>query len=488
MKAQCRQTSTIKTVLFLPNSRWFGKRPWMQIPYTAAILTALLKDEFDFKLLDANAEDLSEEQCLTRLRDLAPDLFLASGLSLEYSQQYTLAFELAKKAHPSCLTVFGGVFPTLMPQESMLDANIDYAFLGHAEGRISTFLRAVASADLETLSASPGICFRNLSGATVVRPVESFISDMKEVVKPDYSLIDVHTYVNHKCQDILNNSAGGANATIVTSFGCPYDCTFCASRTVSGRKIAFRPCEDVLSDIEYFLHGFDTRNFTIIDENFLADRRRVESILGAIIDRKYNITWQMANVAVCQLDDDLLELMHRAGCTAIAPSIESGCPRVLEQLIGKPLAIHEKAPAMVRKCKELGINITAHFVVGMPGETWDEIRQTFRYAEELDVDLVTFHIATPYPKTKLYEIALRDKLLPEDFSFFSSDFYGTSRGFITTDQFTPFELMTLRSFEWDRINFSSAEKRRKIARMMNMTEEELDRHRRQTRLKCGVHY
>ena len=482
------QPTPIKTLLFLPNSRWFGKRPWMQIPYTAAILTSLLKKDFDFQLLDANSEDLTEEQCLVRLRDLKPDLFLASGLSIEYCQQYTKAFELAKAAHPPCITIFGGVFPTLMPQETMLDTNIDYAFLGHAEDRIAAFLHAVAAADQETLQRSAGICFRDRDGNTVVRPVESYISDVKELVKPDYSLIDSYTYVNHKCQDILNNSADGPNASIVTSFGCPYDCTFCASRTVSGRKIVFRPSEDVLNDIEYFLNNFGTKNFTLIDENFLADRKRVEGILGAFIDRHYNITWQMANVAVCQLDDDLLELMHRSGCTAIAPSIESGCPRVLQDLIGKPLAIHEKAPGMVRKCKELGINVTAHFVIGMPGETWEEIRQTFRYAEQLDVDLVTFHIATPYPKTKLYQIALRGNLLPEGFSFFSPEFYGTSRGFITTDEFTPFELMTLRSFEWDRINFSSAEKRRKIARLMNMTEDELDTHRRQTRRKCGVHY
>ncbi len=476
-------------VLFIPNSRWYDKRPWMQLPYTISILTALLKEEFGLKLFDANAENLTEEECLFRLKENKPDMLLVSGISVEYFQQYHKTFEIAKTVNQDCITVFGGVYPTLMPEEALKDKNIDYVFIGHAEERISDFINIVLTHNKDTLKDLHGIGFRDENGKTIIKPIKSFISDINEVVKPDYSLIDVNAYISYKSQDVLDNTTDtGTNVTIVTSFGCPYNCSFCATRTINGRSVNFRPIEDILYEIEFFIKEYGVTNITFIDENLTFHRKRVEEILNAFIDRKYNIKWQMANVAIWHLDDKLLVLMHKSGCTAISPSIESGSRRVLRDLVRKPLKILEKAPGIVKKCKELGINVMAHFVIGLPGETWEEIRQTFRFAESLDCDLVVFHIATPYPKTELYDIAVKNKLLPEDFSFYSPEFYGTSSGFITTDQFTPHELMVLRSFEWDRINFSTPEKTEKIAKMMSMTIEELNNHRKQTRLKAGVHY
>jgi len=472
-------------VFFIQNSRWYDKRPWMQVPYIAAIITSLLKDEFGLLILDANVEDLSIEQSLERLKQLKPDMVLISGLSVEYFQQFHKSFEIAKMASPQCITLFGGVYPTLMPEEAMKDKNIDYIMIGQAEGRLPELMRIILSDDKEALNRFDGIGFRNETGKVCINSTRSF---PKYIAKPDYSLLDVGTYVKYKSQDFLSNTIEGANATIITSFGCPLDCSFCASRTISGGKVLFRPVEHVIEELEFYIYEHGVRNFTISDENFLANRKRVDSILNTIIERNYQIVWQMGNVALWHLNDKLLELMKRAGCTAISPSIESGDPHVLKNVIGKPLEILEKAPGVVAKCKELDINVAAHFVIGLPEETWEQIRATFRFAESLDTDLVVFHIATPYPETAIYEYAKTHNLLPENFSFFSPEFYGTSRGFITTKEFTPFELMILRSFEWDRINFKTPEKTAKIAKMMNFTLEELNEHRKQTRLKCGVYY
>ena len=474
-----------KAVLFIPNTRWYDKRPWMQVPYVAAILTTLLKDAVELSLIDANVENLSMEQSRERLKDVHPDMVLISGLSVEYHEQYRKSFELAKQANPDCITMFGGIFPTLMPDEAMQDVNVDFIMIGRAEGRLPEFIGMIFAHDKDQLRAFGGIGYRNENGETIINPHTGF---HRQVVKPDFSLLDVKGYVTHKSQDFLSNSVHGANANIMTSTGCPLSCSFCASRTVTGGKVLFRPVEDVIDEFEFYINQHGVRNFTIVDENFLANRKRVEAILNTIIERDYGIVWQMGNVALWHLDDELLELMKRAGCTAISPSIESGDPYVLKELIGKPLKILEKAPAVVAKCKELDIGVAAHFVIGLPDETWEQIRRTFSFAESLDTDLVVFHIATPYPKTALYAQAKARNLLPENFSFFSPEFYGTTRGFITTKEFTPFELMVMRAFEWDRINFKTPEKTAKVARMMNFTLEELEHHRRQTRVKCGVHY
>lgn len=478
----------VKVLYFIPNTRWYNKRPWMQVPYTAGILTHLLKDEFDFNILDTNVLNLSFQESLDKIISLSPDIFLVSGLSVEYYQQYHKSFELAKNYNPKIKVVFGGIYPTLLPEKALEDKNIDYVFMGHAEERINDFINIISSSDLkEKISHFSGVGYRGIDGI-VINPVKSFIGDIKKIAKPDYSFIDVSKYVSYKSQDVLNNTSEGSNATILTSFGCPQNCSFCASRTISGKKVLYRPMEDVLEEIDMYIHEYGVRNITFTDENLLAKRDRAEALLTHFINSKYDLKWQLANVALWHLDDSLLELMKKSGCTAISPSIESGSKRVLRDIIRKPIKIHDKVPGVVAKCKELEINIIAHFVIGMPGETWYEIRETFNYAESFEFDLVVFHIATPYPKTDLYKQCLEENLLPQDFDFFSDKFYGTSRGFITTDEFTPDELMVLRAYEWDRINFSTPQKTSLIANMMSMNLDELTQHRKNTRLKCGVHY
>ena len=115
-------------MLFLPNTRWFNKRPWMVVPHSALILTAILKIEYNFCLLDANAMNLSEEECFQEINNISPKIFLVSGVSVEYYQQYHKAFQLAKMVNKKCITVFGGIYPTLMG-EGLLKTKIWIIFL-----------------------------------------------------------------------------------------------------------------------------------------------------------------------------------------------------------------------------------------------------------------------------------------------------------------------------------------------------------------------
>jgi radical SAM superfamily enzyme YgiQ (UPF0313 family) len=276
-------------------------------------------------------------------------------------------------------------------------------------------------------------------------------------------------------------------AFILTSYGCPYNCVFCASRTISGRRIAFRPVADLLDEIEFLRDRYQVEHIIFTDDSLLADRRRVEELLNAFIDRGYGLTWKAVTVCAWHLDRELLELMARSGCTQVTVSVESGCQRVLDEIVRKPLRL-EAIPLLVEQCRSVGITLGANFVIGIPGESWEDIRSSFRFAEACDFDIVHFHIATPLPKTDLYRICRENGYIADDFSFLDPRFFGFGTGFITTADFTPFELMVLRAFEWDRINFGTAEKRERVARLYGISLAELEEHRRQTRRKLGVHF
>ncbi len=474
-------------VLFLPNTRWYGKRPWVLIPNSALILTGLLKNRFDFEIIDANIFDDTEEKAVERIKAADPTLFMVSGVSVEYFEQYHRAFAMAKAVNPEVVTVFGGIYPTLLPNEALEDKNIDYIFRGPAENnRAVGLIQCLLDGDHNRARQQSGIGWNDNNKKLVVDINQKYLVNLESAPEPDYSMIDTAAYLNEQSAD-YNIGFSHPTGVMLTSYGCRYNCVFCAAKTIRGKGVVYRTAENVINELKWLMDDHGIRHFSFMDELFLGDRQRTEKIMRFMIDTPQELVWKMPNVSAWHLDDALLELMKAAGCTAIAVSVESGSQRVLREIIRKPLKL-KIFPAIVKKCKALDIDVVANFVIGLPGETWQEIRQTFRVAEELDFDLCSFHIATPYPGTDLYRIAKKESLLPEGFDFRNPDYFGTSQGFITTDEFSPYELMILRAFEWDRINFKTPEKIKKVARMMNMSEEQLKEHRKQTRLKCGVHH
>ena len=144
---------------------------------------------------------------------------------------------------------------------------------------------------------------------------------------------------------------------------------------------------------------------------------------------------------------------------------------------------------MLKAMRERGWKeICSNFIIGVPGDTWDDIRETFDFADNLRrdglLDYVLFSIATPLPGTELADTAMEAGYLPKDFD--PNEFYGFGKGMITTEHFTPMELQVLRAYEWDRINFKSEEDKIRTARMLGITLEELEVWRQETRRETGV--
>ena len=148
-----------------------------------------------------------------------------------------------------------------------------------------------------------------------------------------------------------------------------------------------------------------------------------------------------------------------------------------------------KSIAALKYARSIGFEeICSNFVVGFPGDTWDDIRETFEWADGLRrdglLDYVLFSIATPLPNTELLNQAMLGGYLQDDFD--PNQFYGFGKGLITTEEFTPDELQILRAYEWDRINFKTDDDKKKISKMLGITLDELDMWRRETRSQTGV--
>jgi len=475
-----------KFIFLIPNTVWFENRYWHNFPYTVGLLSAVLTNAgYNVEIIDANLENLDEEGLKKRIAEARPDIVGVSAMTIMYAKCVHKSFEIVKSVNGDIKTVLGGIYPTLSLEIAMKDKNIDYIISGEGETRLVNLLKAIEAGN--GFEKIDGLSYRNPQDKRFIsNPVQGALVDLDVLPLPNYKIFDMPKYMNYGQKYTQNfNFRAYPFAETMTSRGCPYRCIFCSSNHLYGNKpIRYRSIKHVLNEIDMLVKDYSTKEIIFLDDSFLQSKERAMEIMQSMIDRKYNLLWKSNNISIFLMDDEVLEMMKKSGCYQLSVSIESGHPRTLKR-IRKPVNL-EKIKSVIKRIKELDIELISNFVIGFPGETMDEIRETFRYAEEIDIDYVLFSIATPLPATELYEMCKEYKCLPQDFNFENFDFYGFGRGVIRTKDFSPFELQALRAFEWDRINFKTEKKKKKIAEMIGVSLEELDQWRQETRQKLGV--
>ncbi|MFH1327357.1 MAG: radical SAM protein, partial [Candidatus Bathyarchaeota archaeon] len=196
--------------------------------------------------------------------------------------------------------------------------------------------------------------------------------------------------------------------TIFTSRGCPFNCTYCSSSLLFGKKFRARSPKNIVDEIEQFCNTYKSKDIEILDDLFIMDKKRTVAICQEITDRKLDLRW-VCSARVDIITKELTETLKKAGCTMIYFGIESGCQRVLN-LMRKGTKVQQAAQA-IKWAKEVGVESLGSYVIGIPGETVEDMEQTIKFAKELDTGYTQFAIATPYPGTELYRVAKEQGLL-----------------------------------------------------------------------------
>jgi len=474
----------MKRFLFvLPNSQWFDSVRWDLYPYNVCLLAAVIRSDYAVDILDCNADHLSLEAVIKQFSHNKPDYIGISCHAVEYSRQARALADGIKAILPATPVILGGVYCTLLPEHAMQNSSIDYCVLGEGEIVLRQLLDCIEHDLLP--DHLDGVAYRK-DGQLMIKPQREFIQDLDILPLPAYDLVDFNKYCWAEEKFSFTDTRDALPvAKIYTSRGCPVGCNFCAVEYIASVKFRARSVNSVLDEIQFMIDTYSIKEFVFYDDNLILDQQRAKQLFQGIIDRNFNIKFKPANIAAYRLDRELLELMNKAGCTTLVFAIESASNRVLHKIMGKkPLQI-EKVQSLVEDAKELGFRCAALFVIGNPGETWDEIRHTFAYAESLDI-YCHFSIATPLPKTRLYEEAVKQNYLTKDFSFAAGA--GCSRGWLVTDEFSPFDLETLRAYEWDRINFSTSAKRARSASFFKVSETDIKEFARRGRKSIQERY
>ncbi len=265
---------------------------------------------------------------------------------------------------------------------------------------------------------------------------------------------------------------------MVTTRGCPFKCSFCQVENISGKKVRARDYNDVVNELLFLKKRYGIKAIVFDEDNILmAPKHYARNLFKLMIEKELNIKWVATAFAIFLINDELLDLMKRSGCVGINIAIESGNSRVLKDIVKKPIKDLVKIPQIISKIKSKGLHCIANFIVGFPGETWEEIRETFRFAENVGADYVKFYAAIPLHGTQLFEIAQSMGYMDYNPNISTVDWrYGQ----ITSDEWTAQDISILRAFEWDRINFSP-EKIEKVAQIWGCSIDELNKIRKDTR-------
>ena len=380
----------------------FGEPP-LGIMYLSSVLKEM---GHEVSLTDQCHPEYSDERFLGSLGRERPDMV---GISFLSNMCYPGARSLSRKIKatlPSATIVYGGVFSTINARKIVSsEDSVDIVARGEGEG----IVRDLAGG-LDRLVDIPGITFRSKAGEVVETPEREAIADLDSIPLPDREAIDIN-YVASLPLDVPAVIWDRPYTAIVSSRGCPFACTYCNCPTFSGRRCRVRSAANVLQELEEIeRQGYGA--FSFLDDNFLLDPERVTEICEGMVARRQSFRWACEGRADPRVNGVFTRLAA-AGCDLVMFGIESGSQRVLDGM-NKRTKLLEIEQA-VDHAKKAGISIRhGFFIVGSPGETVEEVKQTFAFAERIGINSFNFNSLTAFRGTALWRDAVARGLIDEE--------------------------------------------------------------------------
>ena len=425
-------------------------------PIGLAYIAAVLEKTHEVCIIDAptegwrNLQDadratyrvgLSNTEIANKVKRWSPDVVV---IEIPFSGWSKTAFEVAstvKGINKDIITVLEGQHPSARPEDCLANPNVDFVVIGEPENTIFELIHAVGKGTRD-LKKIMGIGFVK-NGVPIFTSPRPLLEDLDSLPFPARHLLPMAEYYAAVKENPLRGEINKPWTIMITSRGCPYNCVFCTHHIVWGRKWRGRSPENVVDELQHVIKTYHVKQIDFLDDNMTLDRKRMENICDLIVKRGLSIEWFTPNgVRADTLDEKLLRKMKESGCKKIRVAPESGVQRVVDQVIKKNLDLRSVERAVVL-CKKVGIKVGCFFVIGLIGETKEEIEETIKFAyklRQLGADSFIFSIATPVYGTRLYEQAKRGGFLRE---FFSDEALAAVEPLIETPEFTADELREL---------------------------------------------
>jgi anaerobic magnesium-protoporphyrin IX monomethyl ester cyclase len=301
------------------------------------------------------------------------------GISLLYSSSYLSVRGLMaaiRFARPAATIVLGGAHSSCLPEYTLRNSEADCVVIGEGELPLLNVCR-----DTNALETVKGLVYK-AKGEIRFNPPEELITDLDSLPFPDWPAINLERYFQaaepHGC------SYSQRWVPILAGRGCPFECTFCTTPLIWRRRWRVRSVDNVLAEMEFLHTTYGVTDFHFEDENLGTNVGWLHRFCDALIEKGLPVTWQPSNGMRAEplLDPGLMAKMKKSGCSLVVFTLESASERVRNQIIRKHLDIASVEQA-VRLANQERLKSTCYFMIGLPGETLAEARETIRYARLL---------------------------------------------------------------------------------------------------------
>jgi len=365
--------------------------PPLGLAYIAAVLK---KNGYDVSIVDLNA---GQDQ-----RSITDNDWDLVGITLDTSRYYKgIEYGRRLKARGTKVVV-GGPHATFMAEEILADGSADFVVRGEGEYTMLELVDALERG--KELAKIKGLSYRR-DHQILHNEDRGRAANLEAIPLPARELLDMDRYRTSKL--------GARSITsILTSRGCPFQCSFCASSKLAGTLWRAKPVQSIIAEIELVKETYGYQAVAFVDDNFTLDTRRVTELCDQIIGRGLDIHWWcFTRVDTIVRNPDMVALMYEAGCRSTYIGIESSNQATLNSY--KKRISAEISREAISILKDNHIEMTASFIIGALNENKEMVEDTLRFAKSLNPNTVSFTILTPYPGTELFE-QVKDKIISFD--------------------------------------------------------------------------
>lgn len=400
----------MKIALINPNleTRIYSPWPPLGILYLGTILKG---NGFQVNLLDAAAQNYSKKNILKWIKKIKPDIV---GITI-FSVSFLVSMELAKEIkqwNPNIKIVLGHYHPTMQAQRIIQKYGdlIDYIVRGEGEYILLELCRFLEKhtnnqKDPENIK---GLTFKNSNGRIISTPDAPLITNLDTLPFPERNLLDFDYKWNFGGFEFSKSKL----TTIISSRGCPFNCSYCACSKFAKRRWRPRSAENIVEELLLIEEqGYTEVNF--VDDNFTLRPKRVIKLCELMKKEKIDLNWH-TDGRVDQTSQNMLCWMSKVGCRSIWFGFESANQRILD-IYNKHTKVSQFDTA-IRKTRKANINlIVGLFMLGAPTESLDEIKNTITFAVNSDIDIPFFNVVEIFPGITLWDDFISKGLIhPED--------------------------------------------------------------------------
>ena len=408
---------------------------------------------YSVEIIDAEAEEIGIDAVADQVAARNPRLV---GMVV-FGHQPSASTQQMAAASPTCLAIKAlnpeqriiiiGGHPAALPERTLREVAVDFVCNSEGPVTVQELLDTLRAGEPYDFAKVQGLVWWN-NGQACNNISPSLIKDLdKDLHGNAWDLLPMEKYRAHNWQCFADLDARKPYASIYTSLGCPYKCTFCCINAPFGtNRYRMRSPKAVAAEIDHLYNAYGVKTYKIIDEMFVLNERHVLALCDELTARNYDLNiWAYARVDTVRAH--MLEKLRKAGIKWLALGIESGSEHVRD---GAEKSFSQiEIIEIIRQIQQAGISVIGNFIFGLPDDDLATMRQTLDLAIELNCEFANFYSAMAYPGSPLFRMAVENGwALPQTWSGFSQHSYDCLP--LPTEKLSAAEVLKFRDAAFDR--------------------------------------